>query len=43
MTREEIVPAMAFATRNRSMYAELAEFMASQSVLTSSMLAEALG
>ena len=43
MTREEIAPAMAFATRNRSMYAELAAFMASQTVLTSSMLAEALG
>lgn len=42
MTREEIAPAMAYAIRNRSMYAELAEFMASQSVLTSSILAEAL-
>ena len=42
MTREEIAPAMAFATRNRAMYAELAGFMASQSVLTSSILADAL-
>lgn len=43
LTREEIAPAMAFAIRNRAMYAELADFMSSQSVLTSSMIATALG
>lgn len=42
MTRAEVEPAMAYAIRNRAMYAELADFMASQSVLTSAMLAEAL-
>lgn len=42
MGLEEIVPAMAFALRNRSIYAELADFMASQSVLTSAMIADAL-
>lgn len=37
----EIEPAMAYALRNRSMYAELADFMASQPVLTSAMIAKA--
>ena len=42
MGLEEIAPAMGFALRNRSMYAELADFMASQSVLTSAMITDAL-
>lgn len=42
MGLEEIEPAMAYALRNRSMYSELPEFLASKSVLTSAMIAEAL-
>lgn len=42
MSLDEIKPAIAFALRNRSMYAELADWMRQQSVLTSAMLADAL-
>ena len=43
MQQKEILPAAAFALRNPSIYVELQDFMKSQSVLTSAMLAEALG
>jgi hypothetical protein len=42
MRQDEIRPAMAFALRNRSMFTELQDFVAGQSVLTSAMIAEAL-
>jgi hypothetical protein len=42
LRQDEIRPAMAFALRNRSMFAELQDFMATQSVLTTAMIAEAL-
>ena len=42
LRQDEIRPAMAFALRNRSMFAELQDFMRGQSVLTSAMIAEAL-
>jgi hypothetical protein len=42
MRQDEIRPAMAFALRNRSMFAELQDFMAGQSVLTTAMIARAL-
>jgi hypothetical protein len=43
MRQDEIKPAIAYALRNRSMYAELGDWMRQQSVLTSTMLADALG
>jgi hypothetical protein len=43
MRASEIEPAMAFALRNPSIYAELQDFLRSQSVLTSEHLAKALG
>jgi hypothetical protein len=42
MRLNEIRPAMAFALRNRSMFAELQDFMRGQLVLNSAMIAEAL-
>lgn len=42
LRQDEIRPAMAFALRNRSMFADLQEFMRQQSVLTSAMIAGAL-
>lgn len=39
---DEIKPAIKFALRNRAMFVELQDFMRSQSVLTSAMIAEAL-
>lgn len=43
LRKSELEPAIAFALRNRAMYAELAEFMRQQSVLTAAHLAAALG
>lgn len=40
--RDEIDAAIGFALRNRSLYAELQDFMRGQSVLTGAMLAQAL-
>lgn len=42
MKIEEVSAAMLYAMRNRSMYSELAEFMQSQKVLTSEILASVL-
>ncbi|MES2144618.1 MAG: polysaccharide pyruvyl transferase family protein [Pseudomonadota bacterium] len=42
LRHDEIRPAMAFVLRNRTMFADLQDFMARQSVLTSAMIAEAL-
>lgn len=42
MRLDEIDPAIAFALKNRSMYAELADWMRQQTVLTSAMLGSAL-
>jgi len=42
MRLDEIGPAIAFALKNRAMYAELQDFMRAQSVLTPAMLAQAL-
>lgn len=42
LRHDEIRPAMSFALRNRSMFAELQDFMRQQSVLTAAMIAEAL-
>lgn len=42
MNAREIGPAMGFALRNRSIFSELQDFMRSQSVLTTAMLACAL-
>jgi hypothetical protein len=39
---DELRPAIGFALRNRTMFVELQDFMRSQSVLTSAMIAEAL-
>jgi hypothetical protein len=43
MRLDEIDPAIAFALKNRSMYAELADWVRQKSVLTSARLAAALG
>jgi hypothetical protein len=43
MRKDEIEPAIAFALRNRSMYAELADWMRQQQVLGAAHLAGALG
>lgn len=43
LRKSELEPAIAFALRNRAMYAELAEFMRQQSVLTAAHLVTALG
>lgn len=43
LRKSELEPAIAFALRNRAMYAELAEFMRQQPVLTAAHLAAALG
>ena len=43
LRKDEIEPAIAFALRNRSIYAELADFLRQQSVLTSDHLRQALG
>lgn len=42
MRPDEIDPAIAFALKNRAMYAELADFLRQNSVLTSAMLTDAL-
>ena len=42
MRRDEIEPAIAYALRNRSLYAELSDFLRQQSVLTSAHLQAAL-
>ena len=42
LRRDEIEPAMAFAQRNPSIYVELQDFLRSQSVLTTAMIADAL-
>lgn len=42
MSIQEVPSAMAFAIRNRTMYAELADFLRQRSVLTSSKVTEAL-
>lgn len=43
MRKDEVEPAIAFALRNRSIFAELADFLRQQSVLTSAHLRQALG
>lgn len=42
LRKDEIEPAIAFALRNRSIFAELADFLRQQSVLTSAHLRQAL-